>query len=413
MKKLLNFLFYLVIVMGYFPNRFTINGTTIITIVSLLLSLPLILKNNRTINKYINSFVVFMVLWVTYSIISRFWAVDIESWISNNRYVLLGLNYTILATLNITDKKIIANTFYITICSLTLHLVIGCFEVTFNQYLFTNNPIAINTYGALNYPVSFFYNTNNYSTFIVLGTTLLMFYENYKEEKLIFKQLTKIFKIIIPFLTLVLIIFADARILLIVMMLLFLTKIFTMVQARAWKQFIKLLIAVGFVFLTLFLFGWFNELREILISDASGLARVRLTEVGLDLLFETNFRGVGTGNVAYYLSSNPQYYVGGIYALHNWWIEIAVTYGLIFFAVFIIYYFKVLKQSIINLNLGEINNRVETAILLIFIICSGVPSTLFNETWMWLFMSITIVMTFKKNNILNKKEESFENQTVV
>src|SRR5699024_7404746 len=99
MKRLFRYLFFIVILMSFFPNRFTINGTTIITILSILFYVPLELKNKEPLHKYTNSVILFMILWFIYSLITRCWIIDVDNWISYNRYLFLGLNYAILSTI--------------------------------------------------------------------------------------------------------------------------------------------------------------------------------------------------------------------------------------------------------------------------------------------------------------------------
>ena len=115
------------------------------------------------------------------------------------------------------------------------------------------------------------------------------------------------------------------------------------------------------------------------------------------------------------METRQVFYVGKVFNIHNWWIEILVGYGVVIFIGYIsIYFIKVKtlfdaylksKESFIrNSSLGLFG------FMMAFVISSVSSSSNINTEWMWLFWAVLIafigyiVREFKADKNLKRED---------
>ena len=124
-----------------------------------------------------------------------------------------------------------------------------------------------------------------------------------------------------------------------------------------------------------------DDLSSQMYDPASSLLqRAYLLSEGLRIIKESHFLGVGAGNIRI-----RNYWTGNVieYSLHNFFVHLTATYGIIALILFIFMYvrlfydYKFLKKKSVSFN----TNSYEVALILFlisFIISSGAPSSLFK-----------------------------------
>jgi teichuronic acid biosynthesis protein TuaE len=77
---------------------------------------------------------------------------------------------------------------------------------------------------------------------------------------------------------------------------------------------------------------------------AGGSVNVRwnLVRNGVVFIGETYGVGVGAGNAEWWMEHRPEYDTSTTYSLHNWWLELTVTYGVLIAMGFLIFYLGML-----------------------------------------------------------------------
>ncbi len=123
--------------------------------------------------------------------------------------------------------------------------------------------------------------------------------------------------------------------------------------------------------------------------------RENLYKNALIFLFETFGFGTGTGNLEYWMMNYSTFQTDSVLAVHNWWIEILSTYGVLTFLLYVIFYYKLVKDLIINIvkSKNEVITSISIGLLCImssFTINSLSSSTLISSEWMWVFWAIII-----------------------
>ena len=110
---------------------------------------------------------------------------------------------------------------------------------------------------------------------------------------------------------------------------------------------------------------------------------------GFEYLKMTKYVGVGAGNILYYLQNvrlKPTY---GIFSMHNWWLEILVTYGVFCFSIYTFYYLSIIRKAI------NLKNKWIVAWFVSFIFASISSSNIFTTSWVWIFLAFMFTVTEK------------------
>lgn len=130
-------------------------------------------------------------------------------------------------------------------------------------------------------------------------------------------------------------------------------------------------------------------------SIHSDQVRFNLIRNGFRFLRKTIGFGTGVGNIEYWMSQRPVFYVAKISNMHNWWMEILAGYGVIVFVMyvfiyllkvqtFIIAYFKSNNSFIKNTSLGFFG------FMMAYVFSSVSSSSNIGTEWIWLLWSVII-----------------------
>ncbi|NLC26522.1 MAG: O-antigen ligase family protein [Fastidiosipila sp.] len=338
----------------------------------------------------------FMFIWLVYAVVSIFWVKDRVAWIAGVFFLTVGFVSAFLLTRYLKSSEDILETVHLTAIMLAFHNLMGWYEVFSGNYIFYSRlfPDRIAEYTTLRYPVSNFKNVNDFSTLLLLS--IWISYICWKSAK---NNLLRILSIALMLSSTVLLFQTGSRAniagLFLSLMVFFIIKLIKKKQLYIiFIVGVSLLIVL--ILLTLLNPGYLSALLphnadEISVSDQ---ARLRLILNGLHFVVVTYGFGVGAGNIAYWLANEAKYETF-LTLLHNWWLEILATYGIVIFLLYIIFYLRLFISMVRKYKAAK--DRQDSAISIAFasfiggfLIAAISSSTHMTNEWLWVLWGLLI-----------------------
>lgn len=289
--------------------------------------------------------------------------------------------------------------------ALFLHLLMGLYEITAHRYLFETGNVAYRLYG--NVAIGMFHNLNDYATFV---TTIFPFsvYKFLNQQKL----WEKLYYGAITIISVFLLIRSESRAAFLTLLLLSIFLFYRFYKkSKKHKRF-----AIG-VFITLLVSLLFNpSLQQVALDffrnnsinpeGGSDIARINLIKNGLFFLSETYGFGVGAGNLYLWLSEKSVYPIGHLSFMHNWYVEVLATFGIVFFVFYTIYHIKILVDLYNDIDKDSIwskHNTILISFIAFSIVCISSSSNVYSE-WVWNYFAWISVYCLCNCNTDSKKE---------
>lgn len=402
MVKLLLFII-LTIAMFPFNGHLTIliglSGVLVISFLSKLKSGSITInQDNFHKNKY---FVIFMVSLLAYSLLSLLWVQDIVGWLYYNVYLFIATVSVIVCNNVLRTKKDFYEIFsYISFMAI-IHNIIGWINVLTGEYILSTSPL-IPDFREKGNPLSLFNNTNDYATFMVFSifvTIIVILNTKIKAQRYLFSA-NILSSVVLLYLTM-----SRANYLAFLLG----VSVFSLLFMNNRKTIYSLiLVGGGAVAGLIFIPQVFQTINTVIFTKVlnnGDAIRINLLKNGFHFIDQSKGFGIGAGNISYYLQNFSIYDPYNVSSLHNWWMDILVTYGLLFFVLYIVYYVMLM------LGLGQLRKSPDrfvrtTSICLISIFASYLigsisTSTNFPIIWLWLFFSIAIAFL----NVETRSEE--------
>ena len=132
-----------------------------------------------------------------------------------------------------------------------------------------------------------------------------------------------------------------------------------------------------------------GTIERKMLAEYSDNVRINLIKNGLYFLAETYGFGVGAGNLHYWLRDRTVYDVGQIMFIHNWYIEVLVTFGVLFFVIYMLFHITVfldLYKNIDRNNIWSLNNVFLMSYIVFSIVCISSSSNTSAE-WVWMYFA--------------------------
>lgn len=286
-------------------------------------------------------------------------------------------------TFNIIIKAVVDGLF--------IQLLLGLYEITTHRYLFEIGDVIFKSnrlYG--NVAISMFRNLNDYATFVMTMCPFAVY--KYFEQQGILK---KVYYGAISLLSIFMLIRSESRavVLTIIVLLAFLLYLNykKSAQNKIVLSFACVIILFSFLLLPSLQQVVVNILEHNFINPESGSdsARINLIKNGLYFLFETYGFGVGAGNLVVWLGQKSVYDIGSLLFIHNWYVEILVTFGILFFLVYVVFHVKVLLNLYKKIDKTKVwskNNTILISFLAFSIVCISSSSN-FSAEWVWMYFS--------------------------
>lgn len=340
-------------------------------------------------------YVLFMILWLIYAALSFFWQRDFAGWMMAINFLVIGNFCAFLFPFFLKSRQDVFRTYGILGISVLAHNLIGWFEVITRIYLFPSLKDAAGWDGR---PVSVFYNTNNFSVFLFFGVFILCANFQTTQNKVVKSIwfLGMLSSILLIFLT-------GSRGGLLTLgiggcIFVFL-RYFDYIKrgiGYLWKR--KAILFVTAILVVIVLGAGYFAFYQIFFTGeraTSGISRVNLINNGVMFLGITYGRGVGAGNIEFWVRNYWGYFTYGIVNMHNWWFEILTAYGVVIFLLYLVFYVKLSTSSFMRYVKEKDSGlrAVHMANLCIlggFIVASTIPSSIMPVVWFWAFMGVLI-----------------------
>jgi teichuronic acid biosynthesis protein TuaE len=301
---------------------------------------------------YVSPFLLFLVFWVAWTLVSLIWATDKMAAIRYSIFLMMMVSLSGGTVLAVNNVKVLRIVLLLLLAVLGVSLGIGLLEVL--------TDFRLPTSGLVSRPeryqwavTSFFHNQNDFATFIALWlpfTLAVPFFT--KRDHLVGGSL------LCSLVAVLCLLYTGSRTNLLAYAVFVPTLLLAVALKRGTsttrRQWALGLVLVGLVTCTLLLgtsgllpvlsppaIGvqhWrFDTLGdEIAAGTGSGGNRLNLIMGGLAALRGSHFLGVGPGNAEYHLSQMPV--LTKVYNLHNWWMEVLVNGGIIVFLGYVVFY---------------------------------------------------------------------------
>ncbi|MBG9988964.1 O-antigen ligase family protein [Aerococcaceae bacterium DSM 111176] len=408
--------------------RLAIFGLLGVTLIQLLLKHDKLRVHPKTVSTLAAGTFVFWWLW---ALISGVWAVDKVAWLQSLFLLTLGVGAILLMYLHIHRmhqwKLVVYGIWFM----MTLLLLLGVIEITFNVYLLADLG-KLDKYGTFNtqpltrMPITIFENQNDYATMLLAYLPL-----NFILFKGTRYNLMRILTSVLIVLGTYLIYRTQSRLVLL-SALIFLFIMF--IQLFKWDIKTKVFrnwIIVGGVTLTALIL-LVPQLRSMVsgliytggIYDLSGdEVRINLWRNGFLFLAQTFGFGVGAGNIETWMGEFAFYPVENIVNMHNWWLEILTGYGIIVFVLYVVMYGLLIhKLHQLRHQLTEVDRVIcqsFIAFLIAFAFASITSANNMLIEWHWVYFGLIIsyiklaeLRIYKRQsttlNHLNSKRSSYE-----
>lgn len=335
----------------------------------------------------------FMIFWLVYAIFSLAWVKDYNAWTKSVFFLSLGLICIILFNTYFKNKSEIITSFKVITLFSIFHNLLGWFEVITGTYIFVTLEKAF-YFARGNYPVSVFGNPNDFATFM-LFVVFISFTSIKNSSSIIMKNIYRINMAS----SIVLLFLSGSRANILGLILGLIIFIFISLKYHKTRRTVGGLLVIGFIIIALFPDSINLMRNELDFSSAeivgSDNVRINLIKNGIAFLLNTFLLGTGSGNSEYWMQYHSIYWTGGIYNLHNWWVEILVNYGLIIFLMYIIFYINLFRSMMRKFKVSSMLSDKSLSLTIIacmsgYLLGSISSSSNLNSEWLWVFWGLVI-----------------------
>ncbi len=359
----------------------------------------------RERNKYS---VLFMVSWLVYALITIIWVRDYSNYIRVLFFLFVGMLLIINienVVFNIAELQLVLLWFEY---GILFQSMIGWYEVFTRDYRFLElTETIIYVISTTHPPIAMMGNPNDFATLMFLGLIISCFFVFAKREKI-----KKILGIIVALNCITLIFLTSSRANEIAIFL------FLIVLCITSKRRMIIIFSSVFILFTFypFIFPFFEKLFSFnFLGLGSDGIRMGLIKSGLSFLVDTYGIGIGTGQIESWMSEGASYYVGNITNMHNWWMEILTSFGIVVFIGYLVFYFNLLFDNYQTMKCSKnhtemILSRILCAALIGLIIALISSSSNMNFEWLWLFWALCINYQGISFTVLERIPIRFENK---
>jgi len=421
------------LVTAFFGPLLALNACPGIFAFKILLSLHLALfgfflafrKMDLALNRETKPYFVFFLVWLVWALFSLAWAGNIPDGLRNLWYLFSGLCLIGFTTFYIRKEKDLIASFFILAAILLIIMGVGIWEYKTGLHLKTAG--LIQNAGVISKtPRGVFKNQNDMATYLALYLPFLYISARYLAARL---------KTLIPALVLAacagtgifLIINTGSRGNLVAVALSLLTAVIIYLiqgKGKAFRNVLVVATAAAVLYFALAsthpalhyqLKRQFRIARHHLVSleHAGGeySARMILINNALLELNKHSLMGVGAGNAEEHMKEYRTE-TFQILALHNWWLEILVNYGIFIFVLYVAFIGKLLVQLFlltIRAGPGVIRMVAEGALVGLagFPIAAVSSSSLAYSRVMWIFfgMALCALNLYNCSKTMHETEE--------
>lgn len=354
-----------------------------------------------------NAYLVFMAIWFIYSMMHGIIVENAAEWMKSIIFLLSGYAISFLIFVYINDLcKFLRVSRFVIAAGLLIGLL-ALNEIINGSYFFLRErnlefyqdesirDSSINS----RIPVVMFGNPNNYALFIYFS--IILAFVLHVLEDIFFKRV--VYLVIIFFFTLLLIATQSRSGLLGVGIFFSVYMISTLIK-EGFVSLKSLIVFVSIAMLAMYYIftsagGGVLSFLEFDSGVGSDKVRVNLILNGFQMLVDSYLLGVGLGNIEGGMNSQDLLFTWGITNIHNWWMELLVSSGILMFILYINFYAKTLisflRKSINSVGKKEARlNRTGFSFMFSFVSASVGPSSLLPTEWFWSLFGLMMCIPF-------------------
>jgi len=355
--------YYLCFLLLFFPVKHYVIIHFVLSTALLLNILISFSKDRKQIKGYLSNHILFMLLWFLWTLVSYFWSLDPWQWLLQSMVVFTAMTHAFYLRKCRENKQLL---FYIFILANVLHNLIS-----WTQILLLGN----------NIPESLFYNQNFLATYLLFSFIFIVFWETDRF------QLNSPLKYSLLLSNFLLILFANSRGITAITFFILFVVMYLKIDFKEIRKLLAVLLLLVLIIGAFVLF--FTGTSTAILTDSSTVIRLNLVQSGLIYLREQPLIGLGAGSIVYLIENFPILDTNQYTVLHNWWIGLLVTHGVIFFA---IYVFRYLWNGYLMIKIALRTKNPRAQMIITFftsmIIAVMIPDSLFHSLWFWIIMNM-------------------------
>lgn len=294
-------------------------------------------------------YLLFFGLWLVYGVLSFAWSQAKYDAFKQLVFLFIGISIVFFAFQYVRTQRDLVVFFFIWLTVFIFFSVHGLYEHVSGLHLWTSNLFGDPRPWVRYTPTGFFYNQNDFATFLALSLPFVFSFFRYTK-----RYYAKAFAVGSALLALYLIVLTGSRanLLAITVGTCFILVCLTNIRGK-----LKAIIAL--VFLGLIVLQTSDVAQQMLLRaveeisslfataserDNSISVRTNLIKNGIFFVLSTFGFGVGAGNAEHWIANYSIFSTGHIVNLHNWWMEILVNYGALVFTGYIVMYLSLIKR---------------------------------------------------------------------
>jgi teichuronic acid biosynthesis protein TuaE len=348
----------------------------------------------------VKNYLLFLALWLVYSVLSLAWAADKTEAIRYNIFLFMGISVIFFVVFCFSNLNDFRRFYALWLIVLVGFLGIGLWNITGHQLAFS---VCVNESLCNRFtPTAVFHNPNDYAVYLALSIPFVLAFIRYNHR--LYRRLLGMTVLVIA-LYLLIATLSRANYLAVILgagfWFLFLLKINQKIKVFASTGLIVVVILVILPHQTERVFETVSTQLTSLSTIATAHAEVSLSShlnlirnCMLFLVHSLGF-GVGAGNAGYYMAHLSVYDTQGALDPHNWWVEILTDYGLFIFIGYVLLYIGVFT-NLFRVR-GKLTNTSEKMIceallvvLVIFFLASMSSGSIMALEPQWLFFAFAL-----------------------
>lgn len=362
-----------------------------------------------------NKYLKFIAIWLVYSIVHVVLVANIIEWFRGISYLIGGYAISILIFLYVTDLDgFIRVSRFVVIAGFIIGLMALNEILTGNYYYlrdlnlefyqeYSIRESSINS----RIPVVMFGNPNNYALFIYFSIVLtfaLYCFESKKINKVVYLFVIVFFASLL--------VSTQSRSGLLGVIVFFGIMFFLFILRIGVDAILSIIITVSFSIFCIYYFltsGGFDAFDYLVFDSDVGSDKVRINLIlnGFQMLADSYLFGVGLGNIEVGMNNRNLMYTWGITNIHNWWMELLVSSGVIIFILYLNFYAKTLIQMFKLGNKSKtkkkiVINQIGFSFMISFFASAVGPSSLLPSEWFWALFGLIMCipyLTIQDSNI--------------
>lgn len=403
--------------MLFYPINYSLTTAFTFAMVPVAISWILLYPQTPLIRKEEFEPVLFLFVWLGYSLCSYIWAQDRLLAVDYSMLIFRYLFLFMLFSAAFRDHRLLSKLHLFLVVIAVLYIVTAVWEIVTFKHLSPSK-----YYGHLYFrPTGPFYGVNDLAAFMQLFLPFLLFLPN-----LYSKRWIKIGALLSVLITIFVIVVQGARIAMLAIGAVLVWFLTFHTKARTWVM-IFLLIALiwgvlNYYVPSLLSFGWKMFSREVNSFDAESTTvqmssiniRKQLFSETFDLVTLSGFMGVGGGNFEHYMDTDREFRTAGIINPHNWLLEIVGNFGVIILAGFLYIYLRWLYLLYMKYRSSSGREKSLSLMylvsLVLYLASSSLPSSIRWHHLIWVYFAGINAFCFSSKPIYKDSEcTSFKN----